>query len=103
MAIRGGETSDSQRRAPAKPRRLIVRFPDRDAYDAANALEANALSTPVLSSRRHFMSVEVPPTGTGGAEAERFTVGQLGLLQRHYGAEVLPDYQYDLNVSDIFD
>ena len=103
MAKRGGQARDRRRHGGTAPRRLVVRFPGRDAYDAANALEAVALNTPVLGSRPHFMSVELPAAGRFGAETERFAVGQIELLQRNYGAEVFPDFQYDLEVSDVFD
>ena len=49
------------------------------------------------------MSVEVPAGGALGAETERFAVGHVEQLQRNYGAEVFPDFQYDLEVSDVFD
>jgi serine protease AprX len=84
-------------------KRVVVQFPNREAFDAAQALEGPTLHTPVASHSRHFISVEIPPAHTLGEESAKYALRQLEQLQSRYSARVLEDFQYDLETGDIFD
>ena len=82
---------------------FIVRFPDLAAYHAAQALEVNHVRVPVASPKRQFISVEVPAADLAGPAAEHYALEQLELFEHHYGADVRPDMQFELEARDIFD
>ncbi len=84
-------------------KRLIIQFADAAAFDAARAAEAAHLKAAITSAKRHFMSVEVPPTEIAAGENEKLFVRHLELLQKYYGAEIREEFKYDLETYDFFD
>lgn len=79
--------------------RLKIRFPSRDAFWAAQAAETAGLATAVLNPERSVISVAVPEHELAHAGFD----DSLRLMQEKYGAEVVPDFRYDMESSDIFD
>lgn len=81
-------------------RRYKVRFPERESYFAAMALEAPGLEVPVANQKRAYLGVTVPEAGVGLAEAEGTLDAQLRQYQE-FGAEVVEDFRFDLESPDV--
>jgi serine protease AprX len=79
--------------APLASESFQVQFREPDAYYAALATESAVLPPTVASERRRFFSVDVT-----SLEGQR----QLRDLEKHYGAVVIEDYQYDMDYR-VFD
>lgn len=79
--------------------RLKIRFPTREAFWAAQAAETAGLPTAVLNAERYVISVPVPQQELPHAAFDR----SLELLAEKYGAEIVTDYRFDMEVSDVFD
>lgn len=78
--------------------RLKIRFPTLEAFWAAQAAETAGLPTAVLNPERRVISVPIP-----GEELTNAAFDQsLKLLATKYGAEVVQDYRFDMETSDIF-
>jgi serine protease AprX len=80
--------------------RYKVRFPSQDAFWAAQAVETAPYPTPVINAERRTISIEVP---SGDFSAESFDTS-LNLMREKYGAQIVPDFQFDLDrASDVFE
>lgn len=78
--------------------RLKIRFPSEGAFWAAQAAETAGLPTAVLNPERRVISVAVPKHELAHAGLD----SSLKLLEEKYGAEVVPDFQFDMEASDVF-
>jgi serine protease AprX len=77
-------------------KRYRIQFPNRESFMAAQAAEANAIDTPVANVERYYLAVEMPQLDTVAMETVEFSKSQVELLAQNYGAEIVEDYQYDL-------
>ena len=86
------------------PRRYQIRFPGTGAYFAARAAEAPAeFRIGVANSRRAVLGVEVPSSVAGPSTAFRNEVMTLEYFSREYGALIMEDYQYAMDLTSVFD
>jgi serine protease AprX len=82
----------------SQPDRYKVRFPDRESLMASQAAELSLVDVVVSNERRNFISV-------GASEsvslqfAEPALEDHLAAFQSNFGAEIVPDYQYDLELQ----
>ncbi|HYI12874.1 MAG TPA: S8 family serine peptidase [Thermoanaerobaculia bacterium] len=79
--------------------RLKIRFPSKDAFWAAQAAETAGLATAVMNPERRVISVDAPEQ----ALAQEGFGNSLNLLREKYGAEIVPDFRFDMEEPDIFD
>jgi serine protease AprX len=85
-------------------RRYQIRFPDREAFLAAQASEApTTFRTPVALSRRGVLAVEVPTALAGPVTAFRNEASTIDFFAREYGAVVMEDYQYAMDQTGVFE
>jgi serine protease AprX len=86
------------------PRRYQIRFPETAAYFAARAAEAPArFRIGVASSRRAVLGVEVPSSVAGPSTALRNEATALEYFSREYGAQIMEDYQYTMDLTSVFE
>ncbi|HEX2163779.1 MAG TPA: S8 family serine peptidase [Thermoanaerobaculia bacterium] len=81
-------------KAPAE-RRYKVRFPDRESYFAATALETPGLSVPVANQKRAYLGITLPRQRVGMMAAEGLLDAQLQRFET-YGARIVEDFRFDL-------
>jgi len=84
---------------PAIGKRYKIRFPDKEAYWAAQASEAADVATKVRNPERCVLSVAIPTEGAFVKSFDR----SLEIMQERYGAEIVDEFRYDLEEVDIFD
>lgn len=80
---------------PQVQRRFKVRFPDKESYFAATALEAEAVDVPVANEKRAYLSITLPPAQVGLLSAEKEMDRQLRAFEQ-FGGQIVDDFQYDL-------
>jgi serine protease AprX len=86
------------------PRRYKVRFNGAESYNAAQAFETVNTTIRVRNEKRYFISIDLPPALQGITAMENTLDTQLSSFEKYYGAEVVEDYQYDMDESsEIFD
>lgn len=76
-------------------RRFKVRFPQTEALEAAQALEAPGAEVRVVNLKRQFLSVQVPFQVRGRAAAERQFDSSLRIYEEEFGGVIVDDYRYD--------
>ncbi len=86
-------------------KRFKVRFSSADAMNAAQAIETPNSVSVLRNEKRAYIAVEIPDvTDTEvGSEAIRAALDSAPELREYldvYGAEVVEDYQYDLDDTD---
>ncbi len=86
-------------------RRFKVKFKREEDRKEAKG-ECASFDIPVESLRRNFFSIALGKEGMAAAEAEgvsaeRSLEQQLSMLQEQYGATIVEDYQYELDVPDV--
>lgn len=97
MAPRAGFEQET-----GEPIRYKVRFPDRGAFEAAQAEETPLLAVPVQNERRQFISVQARPVIARGGAVNFPSMDELLLVyEREFGAEVVEDRRYDLERTEI--
>lgn len=86
-------------------KRIKLRFPSIDAMNAAQALETPNSETVLQNKKRAYVAIEVPkvPERMLGVEAVASVVEiapELRRIAEEYGAEIVEDYQYELDDTD---
>jgi serine protease AprX len=86
-------------------KRFKIRFPSHEAMNAAQAIETPNSQIVLRNERRSYIAVEVPdvPEEQSGLYAIRSaveTAPEISQLLESYNAEVVEDYQYDLEDTD---
>ena len=85
-------------------KRYKVRFPSREAYEAARSAELPTLYWPAVESRkRAFMSLAIPVDTRDLAGAARNEAQTLTLFEREFGARIVEDVRYDMEATELFD
>lgn len=89
--------------AGGRGRRYKLRFPSTEALHAALADELPTVyRTAVHSSRRAFLSVELPTAAGEVRSSVQNEAATLTLFEREYGARAVEDFRYDLESMDLF-
>lgn len=84
--------------------RYLLRFPNQEAYFAAQAAEADFEHVPVRNARRNYIALELARDYAGSPGMNAQLEKDLSRFQEKYAAEVFVDFQYDLDLEqDIFD
>lgn len=85
------------------PRRYQIRFPEHEAFVAAQAAEApTTYRSPVALWQRRVLAVELPTFVSGPMSALRNETGTLEYFASEYGAQIMEDYQYAMDLTEIF-
>lgn len=87
-------------------KRYKIRFKDVDSYQAAMAAEVAPLEHTLESRHRHFIVVEASESKVlleSGADTPTLSLleNSMSLLEREYGAELVEDYQYELELDPL--
>lgn len=88
-------------------KRLKVRFPSTDALIASQSIESPNVDTVLQNDKRSYIAIEVSDIdGRSSSDIETFAMDaapELRLLADEFGAEIVEDYQYELdtNVNDL--
>jgi len=85
-------------------KRYKIRFKDIDTYQAAMAAEATPMQHTLESRDRHFIVVEASESRVlleSGTDTPTLSLleNSMSVLEREYGAELVEDYQYELEVD----
>jgi len=85
-----------------EPVRYKIRFPDEEAFEAAQAEETPLLAVPVQNDKRQFISVQARPVVARGRQAELPSMDELlRVYETEFGAEIVEDRRYDLERFDL--
>jgi serine protease AprX len=85
-------------------RRYKIRFPTVEAFQAARAAELPTMYRPaVASERRRFLSVELPTSRSVVASAVRNEAATLTMFESEFGARVVEDFRYTMEMTEIFE
>lgn len=83
--------------------RFKVRFPDVESLRAALSTEAPSALLRVASERRRFLALEFSAAQEHQPGLASSFDQVLRILQEHYKADIIDDYQYQLDTGDVFD
>jgi len=85
------------------PRRYQIRFPEHEAYVAAQAAEAPTTYRSAVSlPKRSVLAVELPTLVSGPMSALKNETSTLDYFVSEYGAQIIEDYQYAMDLTEIF-
>lgn len=85
------------------PRRYQIRFPEHEAFVAAQATEAPTTYRSAVSlPKRRVLAVEMPTRVSGPLSALRNETSTLEYFASEYGAQIMEDYRYAMDLTEIF-